>query len=392
MQRRYKLAIACITLAMIALAVHRHLFPKASEPVQSLPEVPEINANKPETVVALGRVIPKSGVISLSGPSQLFGARIAEVNVQEGDEVTAGQIIALLDTFYSQQAELAMAEQRVSVAKARLDKVLAGEAKLGDIAAQEAEIANLEAQLRAEVIEKKALIERMQAELQNAEKAYQRFQVLYEDGAISISDLDDKQEQFEVAQAQLNEVKAQLENIQSSRTQQIRRESATLERLEEVRPVDIAVVQAELKAATAAAVTAASNLELTRIRAPVAGRILKIHTLPGEQMGQNGIVDLGQTQEMYILAEVYETDIAKIQAGQAAIVKLSALSDELQGTVEKISHQIGQKEVFDNDPALEIDARVFEVEIRLNPSDSEKVTQFIHMEADVTIQITSSVQ
>ncbi|MFG6107448.1 HlyD family efflux transporter periplasmic adaptor subunit [Leptothoe sp. EHU-05/26/07-4] len=392
MQRRYKLAIACITLAMIALAVHRHLFPKASEPVQSLPEVPEINANKPETVVALGRVIPKSGVISLSGPSQLFGARIAEVNVQEGDEVTAGQIIALLDTFYSQQAELAMAEQRVSVAKARLDKVLAGEAKLGDIAAQEAEIANLEAQLRAEVIEKKALIERMQAELQNAEKAYQRFQVLYEDGAISISDLDDKQEQFEVAQAQLNEVKAQLENIQSSRTQQIRRESATLERLEEVRPVDIAVVQAELKAATAAAVTAASNLELTRIRAPVAGRILKIHTLPGEQMGQNGIVDLGQTQEMYILAEVYETDIAKIQAGQAATVKLSALSDELQGTVEKISHQIGQKEVFDNDPALEIDARVFEVEIRLNPSDSEKVTQFIHMEADVTIQITASVQ
>ena len=390
MQRRYKLAIAFIALAVFAMPVHRWLMSQPSKSFQTAElDTPETSSSRSKTVAALGRIIPMDGVISISGAGQLADVRVIELKVQEGDEVTQGQIIALLDPFYAQQASLTRAQQRMIVAQVQLERTLAGEAKLGDIAAQEAEIANLEAQVRTEVSEKQALIHRMQAELVNAERSYQRFQLLYDEGAISISDLEDKQEQFEIAQARLNEAKAQLENIRSTRTQQIRRESATLEKLTEVRPVDLAVAQAELREAEASVAEAEANLELARVRAPVAGRILKIHTQSGERVKFDGILDLGQTQTMYVLAEVYETNIVKLRLGQSASVKISAFAEALQGTVEHIAPQIDQRKIFDNDPALGIDARVFEVKIRLNPTDSQKVEQFIHMEADVAIQTTS---
>ncbi|MBT9315955.1 efflux RND transporter periplasmic adaptor subunit [Leptothoe spongobia] len=385
--RKYKWTLALIVLALLAWPIYSQVISRSSKLQKPEVETPETPAAPAPTIAALGRIIPKDGVISISGAGQLADVRVIELKVQAGDDVTQGQVLALLDPFYSQQARLTRAQKRMAVAQSQLEQTLAGDAKLGDLAAQEAQIANLEAQVRTEVTEKQALINRMQAELVNAESSYQRFQTLYNDGAISIADLEDKQEEFEIAQAQLNEVEAQLENIQSTLAQQIRRESATLDKLAEVRPVDVAVAQAELEEATAAVAEAEANLELARVRAPVAGRVLKIHTQAGERVKfDDGILDLGQTQAMYVLAEVYETDIARLRPGQAATVKISALVEFLQGTVEQISPQIDQREIFNNDPALGIDARVFEVKIRLAPSDSQKVEQFIHMEADVTIQ------
>ncbi|NEZ59863.1 HlyD family efflux transporter periplasmic adaptor subunit [Adonisia turfae] len=385
--RKYKWAIVLIVFTVLAWPIYNQVISRTSQAQETELETLETPDTPSPTIAALGRIVPKDGVINISGAGQLADVRVIELQVQEGETVIQGQVLALLDPFYAQQASLTRAEKRMAVAQAQLEGILAGDAKLGDLAAQEAQIANLEAQVRTEVIEQQALITRMQAELVNAESSYQRFQTLYNEGAISIADLEDKQEAFEIAQARLDEVEAQLENIQSTRAQQIRRESATLDKLTEVRPVDVTIAQAELEEATAAVAEAEATVELARVRAPVAGRVLKIHTQAGERVKfDDGILELGQTQAMYVLAEVYETDISRLKPGQTATVKISALMEALQGTVEQISPQIDQKGIFNNDPALGIDARVFEVKIRLDPSDSQKVEQFIHMEADVTIQ------
>ncbi|MDV3347381.1 HlyD family efflux transporter periplasmic adaptor subunit [Leptolyngbyaceae cyanobacterium CCMR0082] len=385
--RKYKWAIVLIVFTVLAWPIYNQVISRTSQAQETELETIETPDTPSPTIAALGRIVPKDGVINISGAGQLADVRVIELQVQEGETVIQGQVLALLDPFYAQQASLTRAEKRMAVAQAQLEGILAGDAKLGDLAAQEAQIANLEAQVRTEVIEQQALITRMQAELVNAESSYQRFQTLYNEGAISIADLEDKQEAFEIAQARLDEVEAQLENIQSTRAQQIRRESATLDKLTEVRPVDVTIAQAELEEATAAVAEAEATVELARVRAPVAGRVLKIHTQAGERVKfDDGILELGQTQAMYVLAEVYETDISRLKPGQTATVKISALMEALQGTVEQISPQIDQKGIFNNDPALGIDARVFEVKIRLDPSDSQKVEQFIHMEADVTIQ------
>lgn len=344
-------------------------------------------ADAPNIVTALGRIEPQDKVIHLSGPSQLFNGRVVDVYVTEGETVQPGQLIAIFDNFYSEQATLEAARQRVNVVQTQLARVRQGEAKQAEILAQEAEIARLEAQLRNEVIERTATIERVQAELRNAERSYQRFQALYEEGAVSVSDLDQRNEELATARARLKEVTAQLENTRSSLEEQLRREEATLATLKEVRPIDIEVAQAELEEAIAQVVQAEANFELAQVRAPVRAEVLKVHTLPGERIDAAGIVDLGQIEQMYVVAEVYETDIPQVEVGQNATISGGPLQGELAGTVEQISVQLGKRDLFSTDPTLDIDARVFEVKIRLGESGSAQASKLINSQVDVTIDI-----
>jgi HlyD family secretion protein len=72
------------------------------------------------TITALGRLEPKDGVLRVSGPS-LPTVVIAELRVEEGDFVEAGQILAVLDThallsakLERERAELDNAERELS--------------------------------------------------------------------------------------------------------------------------------------------------------------------------------------------------------------------------------------------------------------------------------------
>jgi HlyD family secretion protein len=85
----------------------------------------------------------------------------------------------------------------------------------------------------------KPRVARAKAELRNAEKAYQRYQTLYQEGAVSAFTLDEKRQNFETTLAKLNEANAQLENTKSTLQEQILQEQATLDKLKEVRPVDV---------------------------------------------------------------------------------------------------------------------------------------------------------
>jgi len=82
------------------------------------------------------------------------------------------------------------------------------------------------------------------------------------------------------------------------------------------------------------------------------------------------IVDLGQTKQMYAVAEVYEKDIGRVHLGQrATITSLNgAFQRNLLGTVDEIGREIGKKDVLDTDPAADVDARVVEVKIHLSRS------------------------
>ena len=64
-----------------------------------------------------------------------------------------------------------------------------------------------------------------------------------------------------------------------------------------------------------------------------------------------------------------------------------AVSDTLQGTVERIGLRVEQQQVVDEDPAANIDARVVEVQIRLDPNSSEKVVGLTNLQVTATINI-----
>jgi HlyD family secretion protein len=155
----------------------------------------------------------------------------------------------------------------------------------------------------------------------------------------------------------------------------------------EVRPVDVQTAQAEVNAAQAAVKKAQADLDLAYVRSPRNGQILKIHSWDGEIVGNDGIVDLGQTAQMVAVAEVYETDVKRLKIGQKAVITSEAFIGEAIGQVKEIGLQIYKNKVLNTDPTAATDARVVEVKVLLDPISSRKVKAFTNLEVTVAIKI-----
>jgi len=354
------------------------------EPVSYL--TPTTQASTVTTVTALGRLEPEGEVIQLFAPATIEKIRIDQLLVKEGDRVRAGQVIAILESQERLQIALKQAEQQVEVAKFNLEIVRSG-AKKGEIEAQKAIISRLEADLVGQPAVEKAKIARLKAELHNARTERERYRTLYQQGAISASDFDNKRLKMETLREQIKETQATLKQIITTRVEQINEAKATLDRLAEIRPVDLQKASAEVESAMIAVEQAQAELDLAYVRTPRDGQILKINTWPGEVVGDNGIVELGQTDRMYVVAEIYETDISQVNIGQKATITSNALTDTLEGDVVQIGKQIYKKDIFSTNPAADVDARIVEVKIRLSPSHSQRVANLTRLQVQVAIEI-----
>ncbi|HUG54529.1 MAG TPA: efflux RND transporter periplasmic adaptor subunit [Vicinamibacteria bacterium] len=130
--------------------------------------------------------------------------------------------------------------------------------------------------------------------------------------------------------------------------------------------------------------TAQAEREMAFVRSPISGQVLEIHTRAGEKVGADGIVELARTDAMYAVAEVYETDVTRVKTGQRAVVTSPALARPLTGRVERIALKVGKLDALGTDPAARTDARVVEVEIRLD--DSAAAAALTNLEVDVLIE------
>jgi HlyD family secretion protein len=339
--------------------------------------------------------------------------------VKEGDRVKTGQTIAILDSRDRLQDASAYAKEQVNMAQAKLAQIKTG-AKTGEIEAQQAAIARIKAEQSTEIEAQQATIARIKAEqsteieaqqatiarlkvqLANVNTEYQRHQTLYREGGISTSLLDSKQLAFLTAQQQLNQARANLRRIQTSKAQQLNQAQANLKRIQssrqqeieqaratdkiaEIRPVDVQAAQTEVDSATAALKQAQTNLEQAYVRAPKAGQILKIHTRPGAKISESGIVEMAQTDRMIAVAEVYQTDIGNVKPGQQAVITSQAFKGELQGKVTRIDLQVSRKNVFSDRPGENLDRRVVEVEISLTPQFSQRVAGLTNLQVQIAI-------
>ncbi|MEL7034892.1 MAG: efflux RND transporter periplasmic adaptor subunit [Cyanobacteria bacterium J06592_8] len=293
----------------------------------------------------------------------------------------------------------------------------------GERAAQEATISRLRAQLEGELATQEATISRLRAELENAQVEYERYRQLNEEGAISRSSFDSKRltvetsrqklveaqatlsridrttrEQIAEAEANLDrinrtsrqqiaEAEVTLSRIQSTGRDQISQARSQLESLAEVRPVDVQIAQAEVDRAIAAVRQAEASLAQAYVRSPQEGVVMDIHTRAGEVVASEGIVEIGRTQQMYAIAEVYQSDIQKIQPGQTAKISSDALPETLNGTVERINQKVQRQNVINTDPSENIDGRVVEVHIRLDEPSSQTAAQFTNLQVQVEVQL-----
>ena len=361
-------------------------FQKTSKSASQIPSITPSSVPTITTVAALGRLEPQGEVIRLSAPNSQTGIRVNQLLVKKGDKIRQGQVVAILDSYIPNLAALEKAKRQVEVSQANLQQVEAG-AKVGDIFAQKAAIARLEAELRGSFFTQKATIARLEAELKNSETENERYQKLYQDGAISASDADTKRLRRDTVQQQLNEANASLKRTIETLQKQLTESKARLNSIAEIRPTDVQVAQANLQSAKASVKQAQAELNLSSIPSPINGQVLKINTWPGEIIGNKGILELGQTQQMYVVAEVYETDIKKVRLGQTVIITSEAFPEKIKGTVADIGLQVGRQNIFNTNPGSNTDNRIVDVKIRIdNLADNQRLSSLTNLQVQALIQ------
>lgn len=388
----YGIGVSVVVLVLVAGGLgYQRLRSQALNSAQSAAATP--SAPESLTVTALGRLEPQGEVIQLSAPTGNSGNRVEQLLVQEGDQVKPGQVVAILDSHDRLQAAYEQAQAEVRVAQANLAITQAG-AKQGEIQAQAAEIERLAAQQQGDIQAQAATVDRFKAELQNAEAELARYQALYQAGAISASELDSKSLVLDTTQRQVQEAQAILTRLESTRPAQLSQAQANLNRIAEVRPVDLQARQAEVSRANAALKQAQANLDQAYVRVPVREtaplgvtlEVLDIHTHAGEVVSSEGIVELGNTQRMYAIAQVYESDIQTVKIGQRAHVSSNSLTGDLVGTVVQIDAQVKRQTVVNTDPSANIDGRVIEVHIALDDASSQRAAKFTNLQVTVEIE------
>jgi HlyD family secretion protein len=277
-------------------------------------------------VAALGRLEPEGGIVRValpSTPEAISGGVISKLLVERGSDVQAGQLLAEADTVGVLKAQLA--EARAGLETARRDA--RASVSLADEACVLADVYGRQSKRQAELLSRK----------------------LTSDDAA-----DQAKGNAEAGAA----------------TCKARRAAAGV---------------AESRIAGAEAGVARHQAELDRafVRAPFAGRVLDIHASPGEMAGAEGVLDLGRVQQMYAIAEVYETDIRNVKVGQKARVTSDALARPLTGSVIRIRPKVQKLDEIGTDPAARKDARIIEVEIRLDDSAPAAGLSLLQVEVEI---------
>ncbi|MGD1927322.1 MAG: efflux RND transporter periplasmic adaptor subunit [Leptolyngbyaceae cyanobacterium] len=334
-------------------------------------------------VAALGRVEPAGRVVDVV-PSE--NGRLSRLEVAEGDSVQADEILAYLDIYDVRRAERDYAASQLSEAEA----LLTAQTQVGEASIQEAEtrVAQVDQPQLAAIAAQQKTIASLQADLGIAEADLARFEQLYGDGAIALQEVDRQQATVQKLQEQILSAQARQRELEAARTSNMTNAAAQVEA--EVAGLQLAQVQAQVDSAAQNLALAEARLDQALIRAPKAGQVLQLYAEPGEAVTTSApILALGDTDQMYVVAEVYETDVTLVEPGQRATIisRNGAFDQALTGTVERVGLQIFKNDVLDDDPAANADARVVEVMVRVD--QSAVIAGLTNLQVDVAIDVES---
>jgi len=262
---------------------------------------------------------------------------LAQILVHEGQQVKAGQVLAIIDR-KDLSAELSTANATAESARMVRSRLVRGSRdEQRDQAAAEAEAA--------------------ESVLKQADSRYQRYQQLFEQGVIPADTRDEARRDLEVAQSNLRAASKHEELVNAAPLP------------EELRKAD-----ADVRAASEHVRVVSEQLRRCEVTAPISGTILKTYMKAGETFSTfnlQPILGLADTSRLRVRAEVDERDVGRVFVGQKVKIRGDALQDrEITGTVEQLGAQMGRKRVRTGDPAEKADRDVLEVLIDLNEKDT----------------------
>ncbi len=260
-----------------------------------------------ETVTASGKVYPEVEVKI----SPDISGEITELNVEEGDSVKKGQVLArIYADIYSSQRDEAAAR----------------------VAQSQATVANSQAALQA-----------LKAQLDQDKITYDRNKDLYDQKVISKAEFEQYETKYRSSQAQYN---AALQNIRS--------------------------LQAGTQSSRTSLEAANKNLSRTTLVAPMDGVISSLSVKKGERVAGNSfnvgteMMRVANMSSMEVRVDVGENDIVKVNIGDSADVEVEAYNKrKFKGVVTQIASSTRNAAAA---LASATDVTNYEVRIRLDPS------------------------
>jgi HlyD family secretion protein len=306
---------------------------------------------RPAQVSALGTIAPRGRIRHVAAPSSF--SRVGQLLVDEGDRVTAGQVIAYADDRELRITEFEQAKAQERIAESKLAQLLAGP--------DPHEVSALYAALSSAI-----------ESCEQRKREFARASELVKSESISQGEFEDAKLRVTLATLAIRELEAKQKLLLS------------------VRDEDVRVLRSELEASVGRVATAKVNLAMSEIASPMDGLVLRVHVRDGERPRDSGILELGDTRQMQVIAEVYEADAIRLRVGSPAQVVLKSSGVELRGVVRHIRPLVGRKTVLDNDPVSDADARVVETIIDLEDADCVLVESLSNASVTVTIRTDES--
>lgn len=321
-------------------------------------QVTKAQENSKVTTVEIGRTtlektVSASGSIEpLAEVEMKFeaGGTVKEVLVKEGQTITAGTLLARLDTG-DLQLQVRSAEIDLAQAKANLAKLY--EPELAEkIAAAKARVESARLALADlqdgpdadEITKAEAALKQTQITLKEKQWAYDQVAYRGDVGAMQqANDLQDATLAYESAQADYNQAvkEATPAELASARSTLADAQSTLAELLQEPSAADIAAQQASVDKAQLALEEAQSNLNNAELIAPTDGVVLTVNIEPGERVlddATDTALTIADISTYLLKMEVDELDIGQVRQGQKARVTLDAFSGQsFEGTVTDIS-------------------------------------------------------
>jgi HlyD family secretion protein len=330
------------------------------------PEAPVVQG--PRRISALGRLEPETRIRKVSVPTSLSGDRVQDILVDEGQLVKKGQPLAVLNSKASLAAALAEAEENVTLSQRKLEQVKAG-AKQGEIQAQVYKVESLERKLAGAKLAQDQKVNSKRSTMLEARTESKRYDSLYTNGGASQLERDRYRTRAQTTEADLAQAIETRAGTIASLSSEIASEKQKLEQIKEVRPVDVATSESELRKAIASRDRAKQELAFATVQAPQDGRILKVVVQPGDKVGDSGILEMADTSRMVVTAEVYQSDIKGVRPGQGATITADGFEGSARATVYQILPQVQRQSIFAGEAGENQDQRVFQVRLRIDPTD-----------------------
>ncbi|QDT72366.1 hypothetical protein I41_15400 [Lacipirellula limnantheis] len=333
-------------------------------------------------VVALGRIEPTAGVISVSA---LPGERLTKyaAGVEPGANVPAGAELAQTATFELRQTQLRAAELKLSAsqeqrsqeliaAQVQVEQALAtqaqAEAKLREMMAQEGKLKNLaeaaaiaeddykklaELQAEDEELVTPHQLRRRRNASDRATKEYEAAAAVYPDG-------------LEAARKGVAAAEAGVRLAQQN--------AALVEKVDQTLAADL-----DRQAAAAA-------LDQAVLRAPKLDdgstefTVLRTMVDPGELIAQTPVLEIADLSRMSCVAEVYEADAKEIKVGEAVTLRSPAFTGKfadgnvgepggIPGRVVRIGSMVASPGLTNRNPLAPSDRSIVEVDVAIDPQD-----------------------